>query len=197
MLNDAIALLKGFWTTVKYTTRPAVTIQYPDVKRKPADKYRGRHRLYKTDDGLERCIGCSLCAAACPSQAIYVRAAENDPANPRSPGERYAADYEINMIRCIFCGYCEEACPVDAIRLGPEYELADFNRSDFVYTKEMLLDPEQFAPHRQYHKDVDSHDPELAREIPEDQDLGEVYRRHRPLDAPIASPPEERHDPMA
>ena len=67
MLNDAIALLKGFWTTVKYTARPAVTIQYPDVKRKPADKYRGRHRLYKTDDGLERCIGCSLCAAACPS----------------------------------------------------------------------------------------------------------------------------------
>ena len=141
MFNDAIALLKGFWTTVKYTARPAVTIQYPDVKRTPADKFRGRHRLYKHEDGLERCIGCSLCAAACPSQAIYVRSAENDPNQPVSPGERYAEIYEINMIRCIFCGFCEEACPVDAIKLGPEYELADFDRKDFVYTKEMLLDP--------------------------------------------------------
>src|SRR2546430_4820578 len=101
------------------------------------------------------------------------------------------------MIRCIFCGFCEEACPVDAIRLGPEYELADFGRADFVYTKEMLLDPEQFAPARQYHKDVDSLDPELRRSIPEDLDLGEVYRRHRPLDAPIVSPPDERHHPLA
>ncbi len=184
MLNDAIALLKGFWTTVKYTTRPAVTIQYPDVKRKPADKYRGRHRLYKTDDGLERCIGCSLCAAACPSQAIYVRAAENDPANPVSPGERYAADYEINMIRCIFCGFCEEACPVDAIKLGPEYELADFNRKDFVYTKEMLLDPARLAPRLQFHADVDrSVDSRGVHTT-----LNGVYRTHHPVGAPDSRP---------
>ena len=109
----------------------------------------------------------------------------------------YAAIYEINMIRCIFCGYCEEACPVDAIRLGPEYELADFDRSDFVYTKDMLLDPEKHAPRRQYHADVDQKDPELHREIPEDQDLGEVYRTHRPLGAPITRPPEEEHHPLA
>ena len=193
MLNDAIALLKGFWTTVKYTARPAVTIQYPDVKRTPADKYRGRHRLYKTDDGLERCIGCSMCAAACPSQAIYVRAAENDPANPVSPGERYAVDYEINMIRCIFCGYCEEACPVDAIKLGPEYELADFNRKDFVYTKEMLLDPQRLAPRLQYHADVDrSVDSRGVHTT-----LTGVYRTHHPIGAPDtrARVDDEGHEP--
>jgi ferredoxin len=112
------------------------------------------------------------------------------------------------MIRCIFCGYCEEACPVDAIKLGPEYELADFARPDFVYTKQMLLDPEAHAPRRQYHKDVDASDDNLepdpadpnklrSRPIPDDFDLGEVYRTHRPIDAPITEPPEERHHPMA
>ena len=193
MLNDAIALLKGFWTTVKYTARPPVTIQYPDVKRKPADKYRGRHRLYKTDDGLERCIGCSLCAAACPSQAIYVGAAENDPAHPVSAGERYAKTYEINMIRCIFCGYCEEACPVDAIKLGPEYELADFNRKDFVYTKQMLLEPEKYAPKIQFHADVDRSTDSRGVHTT----LTRVYRTHHPIGAPDTRPRigDQGHEP--
>jgi NADH-quinone oxidoreductase subunit I len=91
---------------------------------------------------LEKCIGCSLCAGACPANAIYVKAAENTDANRRSPGERYAEQYEINMIRCIFCGYCEEACPTQAIQLKDIFELADDERKDLIYTKEMMLVPE-------------------------------------------------------
>jgi NADH-quinone oxidoreductase subunit I len=197
MLDGARGLARGFWTVLRHAAQPPTTLPYPEVKRTLPAAFRGRHRLYRHADGLERCIGCELCAAACPSSAIYVEAADNDPAAPVSTGERYAAIYEINMIRCIFCGYCEEACPVDAIRLGPEYELADYSRADFVYTKEMLLDPEKYAPRRQYHADVDQTDPELRREIPADEDLGEVYRTHRPLGAPIQSPPEERHHPLA
>ena len=91
------------------------------------------------EDGLERCIGCSLCAAVCPAQAIFVEAAENTDEDRHSPGERYAKIYEINMIRCIFCGYCEEACPTQAIILGHQFDLADYDRADFVYTKDRLL----------------------------------------------------------
>jgi NADH-quinone oxidoreductase subunit I len=197
MLDGARAVAKGMWEVLRHAGHPATTFGYPETKRPLPPAFRGRHRLYRHEDGLERCIACELCAAACPSSAIYVAAADNPPDRPVSTGERYAAVYEINMIRCIFCGYCEEACPVDAIRLGPEYELADFARPDFVYTKPMLLDPEHYAPKRQYHPDVDRTDPELKREIPDDEDLGEVYRTHRPLGAPITSPPEDRHHPLA
>jgi NAD-dependent dihydropyrimidine dehydrogenase PreA subunit len=122
----------------------------------------------------------SAASVACPSQAIYVQSAENDQNNPVSPGERYAAVYEINMIRCIFCGFCEEACPVDAIKLGPEYELADFNREDFVYTKEMLLDPAKNAPRLQFHADVDRSTDSRGVHTT----LGTVYRTHHPIGAP-------------
>ncbi|HEY1100495.1 MAG TPA: NADH-quinone oxidoreductase subunit I [Myxococcota bacterium] len=192
-LKSTAAIVKGMFTTLKHTARPAETVSYPEVKRPVAPKYRGRHRLHKTKmevDGqtkeVERCIACSLCAAACPSQAIYVEAADNNPANPNSPGERFAVHYEINMLRCIFCGYCEEACPVDAIKLGAEYELADTNRHALVYTKQMLLEPEKFAPKGQYHADVDN----LHRDkkpvvydvkLTPDADLDTVYKTHAPL----------------
>ena len=101
----------------------------------------GAHRLRRYENGLERCVGCALCAAVCPSEAIYLEAAENTKENRVSSGERYAEVYRIHMLRCIYCGFCEEACPEDAIVMGPEFRLANYSREKLVLEKEDFLDP--------------------------------------------------------
>lgn len=142
--------LRGLKTTFGQMAAGPTTLEYPEEKIPVYPRFRGRHKLHTFDDtGLEKCVGCSLCAAACPSDCIRVVAAENDPEHRTSAGERYAAVYEINMSRCIFCGYCEVACPFDAITMGHDFELADYNRSDLIFTKEMLLaEPLERAPLR-------------------------------------------------
>src|SRR5512137_1722799 len=136
-----VELGRGLWTTLRMMLEKPVTIQYPENKRPVRPRFKGRHNLHRYENGLEKCIGCALCAAACPSDAIFVEAAENTDEVRYSPGERYASTYEINMLRCIFCGYCEDACPTEAIVLGDNYELSFYNRRQAIYTKEMLLMP--------------------------------------------------------
>ena len=134
------ATLKGLKMTFGRMVEGPEVISYPEEKTPVYPRFRGRHKLHRFEDtGLEKCVGCSLCAAACPADCIRVVAAENTPENRVSAGERYAAVYEINLSRCIFCGYCEIACPFDAITMGHDYEMSDYHRPDLIFTKEMLL----------------------------------------------------------
>ena len=134
-----IGTARGFGVTFRQIFKKPITQEYPEYKRPVYPRFRGRHKLHVHQNGLEKCVGCSLCAAACPADCIRVVPAENTPDNRVSAGERYARIYEINMSRCIFCGYCELACPFDAITLGNEYEISEYSRDDLIYTKDMLL----------------------------------------------------------
>jgi len=140
-LQIAAAIVKGMLTTFRHLFRKPVTFNYPNQKRRQSVRFRGIHKLQRHEDGLERCVGCGLCGVVCPSNAIYLEAAENTPEHRVSHGERYASHYQIDMLRCIFCGFCEEACPEDAVILGSNWETASTNRNEFIYTKERLLVP--------------------------------------------------------
>ena len=131
----------GFGVTFRTMFRKVVTEQYPFVKEKTAPRFHGRHQLNRWPDGLEKCIGCELCAWACPADAIYVEGASNTEDERFSPGERYGRVYQINYLRCILCGLCIEACPTRALTMTNEYELADDNRADLIYEKSDLLAP--------------------------------------------------------
>lgn len=140
-IEAVTAPVAGFGVTMATLFKPVVTEQYPREKTPTEPRYHGRHQLNRHPDGLEKCIGCELCAWACPADAIYVEGASNTPEAQYSPGERYGRVYQINYLRCIFCGLCIEACPTRALTMTNEFEIADQTRADLIFTKEQLLAP--------------------------------------------------------
>ena len=132
--------LEGFGVTGrKFLRHDVVTTQYPEEKRPKSERFHGRHVLNRYEDGMEKCIGCELCAGVCPARCIYVRGADNPVDAPVSPGERYGFVYEINYLRCIHCDLCVEACPTEAITETKLFEFSFANREDAIYTKSELL----------------------------------------------------------
>lgn len=132
--------LEGFRVTAgQIGPKQRVTTSYPEEKAPKPARVHGRHVLNRHEDGMEKCIGCELCAAVCPAHCIYVRGQDNPIDDPVSPGERYGYVYEINYLRCIHCDLCVEACPTEAITESKLFEFSFTSRDEAIYTKDELV----------------------------------------------------------
>jgi len=129
-------ILMGMKETIGHLVRyRPITLEYPHVKKQLPANYRGMLGLLKYEDGTEKCVGCDLCEAACPSRVTRVVSAEV----PGEPAKRYAKAYSMDMTRCLFCGLCVEACPVDALGMSQEFEWAVYDKRHLQLDKQQLL----------------------------------------------------------
>src|SRR5260221_5653822 len=132
-------LAQGFSVTFRNMFRKTVTENYPHEPVHFQPRYRGIHVLHRDESGLEKCVGCFLCAAACPANCIYIEAAENTDAKRISAGERYASVDNIDYFRFIFFGYFGERGPTDAITHGHGVEIATYDINSLIYPKKQPL----------------------------------------------------------
>ncbi len=148
-----LEILKGMGLTIRHfvsnvsaSFRPGphtvpTCWQYPEDRREISPVFRGEHLLTLDDKGREKCVGCGMCARACPAKCITVKRGKvAEGQEDKYAGKTFCEDFKIDLLRCIFCGFCEEACPKGAIMLGKGYELARYTGAECQLTKERMLE---------------------------------------------------------
>jgi NADH-quinone oxidoreductase subunit I len=135
ILRGMLVTTRHFWFNL-LGRKLTVTQQYPEQPTYVTERYRGRHRLMRKENGSPRCTACMLCATSCPALCIHIQGAEHE--DPTV--EKYPISFMIDELRCVFCGLCVEACPCDAIRMDTGiFALAAYEREHFLYPRNLLL----------------------------------------------------------
>jgi len=140
-------LAKGLGVTGKYLLRRKVTVQYPEARLEPPDRFRGMFGFSE-----ERCIVCHNCAKACPIGIIHIASRfEEFEIDGKKKKKQVLQWYDIDVKRCMFCGLCEQACPTTPVSIwltSKTYEIATYERNEQLYfTKERLQNWDGVRPY--------------------------------------------------
>jgi NADH-quinone oxidoreductase subunit I len=128
------SIFTGMGVTMRHLFQPSVTLQYPDERDVlPAN---ARAKLYVD---IDDCIGCNLCARACPVNCIDIETVMSTDdvdlgkTSTGNPKRFWLTRFDIDMAKCMYCDLCVHPCPTDCIKMVQEYEYSEFDRTNLVY----------------------------------------------------------------
>lgn len=124
-------LITGLGVTLKHFFGKKSTFCYPEEKLPMTEHFRGGHLALE----YKKCIACTLCAQACPNQALKLKVVVD--ANKK----RYLSEYIYQMGRCLYCDLCVEACPTKALSWDREYAISTWHKADM--THDVLTDEDR------------------------------------------------------
>ncbi|MDX1640213.1 MAG: NADH-quinone oxidoreductase subunit I [Balneolaceae bacterium] len=128
------SIFTGMGVTIRHLFKPAVTELYPEEKIELPEG--ARAKLFVN---IDDCIGCNLCARACPVNCIDIETvmATSDvdlgKTSTGNPKRFWLTQFDIDMAKCMYCDLCTYPCPTDCIYMVPEYEYSEYDRTNLVY----------------------------------------------------------------
>jgi NADH-quinone oxidoreductase subunit I len=157
IFHSLYTVLVGMKITIKHLFTRSVTVQYPIVKKKIPE--RARNRLYVD---IDDCIGCQLCAIACPVDCIKIKTIKSTPdmdlgmTSKKTRKQLYVSQFDIDIAKCCYCGLCVPPCPTECIVMTEVYEFSEYDRKNLIYsfsnmTEKEVLDAKERLT--KYHND--------------------------------------------
>ena len=116
-------LLTGMSVTWKHLWGKKETFCYPEEKLPMTDNFRGGNLAMD----WRVCIGCSMCANACPNKALDLEIVQD------AKKKRHMKSYVHKSGRCLYCNLCVEVCPVNTLVWDKEYAISTWSKETMTH----------------------------------------------------------------
>ena len=128
IINGGKSLVTGMMITAREFIKPVVTEQYPWEVPTMTPLFRGHIELIGNEEtGAPNCVVCGMCQRACPSNCISLDGKKNEGGKGK-----VLTSYVLDFTKCSLCGSCVESCNFNALRYSKVYNLASFDKNDFI-----------------------------------------------------------------
>ena len=116
-------LLTGMSVTWKHLWGKKETFCYPEEKLPMTDNFRGGNLAMD----WRICIGCSMCANACPNKALDLTIVQD------AKKKRHMKSYVHKSGRCLYCNLCVEVCPVKTLVWDKDYAISTWSKETMTH----------------------------------------------------------------